>query len=486
MLDFLGKHKEKSPVSLHMPGHKGSDIFQEFGYGNFFGTVADIDITEIEGADNLFQAEGIIAEIQKKYAQMYNVKKSYILINGSSCGIIASILSSVKQGKKLLVARNCHKSIFAALSLGRIDPVYIAPEFEETFGIIGAISPQKVEEILNGADGEEIDTLIIPSPNYYGITSDIARIKEVCKSKGVTLIVDQAHGAHLNFINKELSAEWQGADIVINSTHKTLASFTQTAILNVNSDDVNLYDLEEKLQWMQSTSPSYILMASLAANAEILANGREKIEEWKNAIDYFYSEVRKNEKIKVLTEESLMGSGKLDYTKINIDLGIEGNLLETKLTARNIFPELHTGNIMMMMTGIGTTTEHLKKLLVVLNEITEDAQEERLDATSLNKFEKFGNEGSENSGNAGILSSGQIFENEFVGIGKIKKMINIEDSVGMVCSTSIIPYPPGIPLICPGEKITKEAIEYALSLRAKKQKVIGINEEGEISVYSDR
>ncbi len=467
---FLERHKAKESISFHMPGHKGHKFYEKYGINVFAEDLPSMDITEIEGADNLFQPEGVIAEINEKYKTLYDVHKSYILINGSSCGIIASILTSVAPGEKLIVARNCHKSVFSALSLGGIEPVYIEPDFEVKYGIMGGIDPVKIEKALR-EDGD-IKAVILPSPNYYGILSDIKALKSITEKYNATLIVDQAHGAHLRLMDKmgktnSMSACTNGADIVINSTHKTLASFTQTAVLNVNSDRVDIYDLEEKLAWMQSTSPSYILMLSLDINADILGEHKEKLmNEWLENLEWFYDEL-KLAKIRFIGEEKLAEGTWLDHTKINVDLGIDGKILEKELIERNIFPELYTGNIMMLMTGVGTARNHLEKLLDALIEIKVKYKDNAV-------FEEKEN----------ILVQGSI-ANQFKGIGKKKEMIPIRDAIGKVASASIIPYPPGIPLICPGEIISKESVDYALELRAKGEKVIGITENESIAIYTD-
>ncbi len=459
LTSFLKKHKNSDNISFHMPGHKGMEIYKKLGYDQYFENIADMDITEIKGADNLFQTEGVLKEIQEKYKELYESKASYILVNGSSGGIISAILASVKKGKKLLVARNCHKSVFSALSLGDINPVYLQSEFLEEFGIMGAIDPKEVEKALK-ADSE-IDTIIFPSPNYYGVLSPVREIKKIAKEYGVTVIVDQAHGAHLKFMDKEQSAEEQGADIVINSTHKTLASFTQTAVLNVMTETVDLYNLEEKLQWMQTTSPSYILMESLDINADIMQNhGTEIFNEWKKALDWFYKEANKIQGLKVMRKE-FFEKENFDYTKINIDIGMPGGELEDRLIEKGIYSELYTGNILMFMTGIGTTKGHLERLLIELKTILNDKNWERKNQAPKNYFPK----------------------NEFVGISKDRELIPMKASQGRIAAGCIIPYPPGIPLICPGEKIKEEIVNMAIELREKEEKVIGIDRDGRIPVY---
>ena len=171
---FLAEHAALEPVSFHMPGHKGSRIYRENGYGEFLDIIMDCDITEIPGADNLFQTESIIAETMEKYRQLYDVKKSYLLVNGSSGGLISAVLATVSRGGKLVMARNCHKSIFNALPLGDITPVYAYPQTIEEYGVLGGISAEEIAKCLD--ENPESEAVLVPSPNYYGICSDIKTI----------------------------------------------------------------------------------------------------------------------------------------------------------------------------------------------------------------------------------------------------------------------------------------------------------------------
>ncbi|MEG0661710.1 MAG: aminotransferase class I/II-fold pyridoxal phosphate-dependent enzyme, partial [Anaerovoracaceae bacterium] len=332
---FLKEHAKKQPISFHMPGHKGAALYHKYGYGDFFTDLADLDITEIPGADNLFQAEDIIQSVQEAYRELYQVKASYLLINGTSGGLIAAILATVPRGKKLIMARNCHKSVFNALTLGGIEPVYAYPEEGP---VAGPISPQEIEALLKAnPDGEAV---ILPSPNYYGICSDIEAIAKIVHQAGKVLIVDQAHGAHLKFFHRyvkdsvgklPLAAEDAGADIVVNSIHKTLASFTQSAVLNLTSTRVNPYVLEDKLQAIQSTSPSYLLMASLDINAQLLKDhGGTLMGEWWDLLNHFYAQAKKIPELTVMAEDGM------DVTKLNLTLsGYSGLELEKKLMEEN-------------------------------------------------------------------------------------------------------------------------------------------------------
>lgn len=466
------EHALSAPVSFHMPGHKGAKIYRNYGYGDFLNSIMDCDITEISGADNLFQAEGIIRDTSLKYSRLYDVKKSYLLVNGTSGGIIAAILASAKQGERMIVARNCHKAVFNAMFLGDISPVYAYPDEIDSYGISGAVSTVEIERLMD--ENPDVRTVILPSPNYYGICSDIKTIGEVVHKRGKILIVDQAHGAHLKFMDKgPMSAEEAGADIVINSTHKTLATFTQSAVLNFNTDRVNSDLLEDKLQMIESSSPSYMLMASLDINADIMEeHGDSLFHKWQENLDIFYEKASDIKGLSIMDIPETM-----DRTKINLDmsaLGIDGSMLEDMLMKRGIFAELVTGNIVMCMTGIGNSTGDYERLIEALSDISAQIEETKNINIDDKKTEK-------NKG-----ESTRPLWNKKRTLHPLRKSavsLDINGCSGKICASSIIPYPPGIPLICPGEIIDDEDIEYIKSLRSAGEKVIGINEDAEVQVY---
>ena len=532
---FLFEHASIKPVSFHMPGHKGARFYKHHGYGKFMRNVANYDITEIAGADNLFQTEGIIKTTAEKYADLYEVEKSYLLVNGTSGGIIASILATVPKGGKLIMARNCHKSVFNALTLGDIQPVYAFPTEVKEYGISGAVQPEEVERLLE--ENPEAKAVILPSPNYYGICSDIKGIAKVCHRHDAVLIVDQAHGAHLKFFSKygvknmPKSAEESGADLIINSVHKTLASLTQSAVLNVNSDRVDLAVLEDKLQAIESTSPSYLLMASLDINADIIKDrGPVLFKLWNRNVRWFYKKAAGIPMLKVMTldgdkkqsriskflkktEESDYKPGELDPTKINLDMGafsINGARLEEMLIEYGIYPELSTGNILMCMSGIGNRKRDFKKLYDALayiaysnrenliklsrpDELPAPEEPMQLEAGEVPEDEGAWGKDAANEGawgkdhpeaDVGEATGASIWskKRKLTAVPQDKVWTDIDFCEGRICASSIIPYPPGIPLVCPGEKLDYDDIEYIKRLRNRGHKVIGINEHNEICV----
>ena len=461
---FLLEHAALEPVSFHMPGHKGSRIYRENGYGDFLDAIMDCDITEIPGADNLFQTESIIAQTMEKYRELYEVKKSYLLINGSSGGLISAVLATVSRGGKLVMARNCHKSIFNALPLGDITPVYAYPQTIEEYGVLGGVSAEEIAKCLD--ENPEAEAVLVPSPNYYGICSDIKVIAEEVHKRGKILIVDQAHGAHLKFFSKygagdfPKAAEEQGADIVINSIHKTLASWTQSALLNVCTERVDLNVLEDKLQTLESSSPSYPMMATLDISADLLLEkGEELMRAWAENLDFFYEETKKIPGLVIMEEETL------DRTKMNIDMSaynINGNELEELLMEKGIFLELVTGNIIMCMSGIGNRRCDIERLLEGLKSI---AAERTM------------------SGEREMRQPEALTERlERTELPKEKIYVPIDEAAGKVCAASIIPYPPGVPIACPGEILTAEVLSYVRARRAADEKVIGITADGKVAV----
>ena len=478
--DFLLEHAALQPVSFHMPGHKGAELYRRFGYGEFLNKFMDCDITEIPGADNLFQTEGILERTQQRYAALYGAKRSYLLVNGTSGGILAAILASVPEGGTLIMARNCHKSVFNGLALGNLQPAYIYPEMLQDRGILGEVTAAEVERAIK--ENPEASAVILPSPNYYGICSDIRAIAEVVHRYGKVLIVDQAHGAHLKWLSQGENggsgpecAEEAGADVVINSIHKTLASFTQSAVLNLLSDRVDRYVLEDKLQAVQSTSPSYLLMASLDISADLLEkHGAELMKQWNENLKYFYEEVRSVPDVQVMDELEI-----LDRSKININtsaLGITAAELEEKLMKRGIFAELTTGNILMLMTGIGNQRRDFDRLLHALREIRSELGRCKGAGAGAGSDAEAGNGIAEAAG-------GRMPEKrQLHPVPKQKQRIKLEEAEGLICASSIIPYPPGIPLICPGEELKAEDIAYISRLRQAGEKVIGVNDEGQVTV----
>ena len=254
LYDRLLQYQSSEMYPFHMPGHKR----RKDDFANPFF----IDITEIEGFDNLHHAEGILKDAQDRAAALYHSEETYFLVNGSTCGILAAVSACTARGGKILMARNCHKAAYHAAYLRGLDIEYLYPEKEDIFGINGGIHEDIVEKALE--EFQDIQAVMITSPTYDGVVSNVEKIAQIVHRKGIPLIVDEAHGAHFGFHEYfPKSSVEMGADLVIHSLHKTLPSLTQTALLHVNGNRVDRECLRKFLDIYQTSSPSYVFMAGM-------------------------------------------------------------------------------------------------------------------------------------------------------------------------------------------------------------------------------
>lgn len=460
--DFLAEHKAEEPISFHMPGHKGrEELFVKCGYADFAREMIGNDITEIPGADNLFDPKKRILEIMDAYRELYSAKHTELLINGSSAGLMASVLSVVPRGNKLILGRNSHHSVFSAMRLGGIAPVYLRPEIDKATGMQTFISPEELEDAIS--ENPDAKAVLITSPNYYGVLSDIKSLAKICHESGMLLIVDEAHGAHLSFFDRgserKRAAENLGADIVICSTHKTLLSFTGSGLLHVFSDEVDVDALADTLRMLQTTSPSYLLMGSLDVNAGIMKDyGNDIVRSWREDLEYFYRRARNISGLEVFIHDML------DPTKINISmsaLGLDGEELGRELRYNNIWVEMVHGDYVMLMTGAGNRRSDYRELLRVLEII---------------------------SSNYGVGSKKREHiehSDPVMGINDVplkSERVPLYLAEGRVMSTPVIIYPPGYPVVCPGEIINLDAIKRISRAMSNGESIVGVDEEGRVSV----
>lgn len=265
-----------------MPGHKRQ------GVGTLTRQLAGLDITEIEGFDNLHQPQGILQELQQYAAQVYGAEETFYLVNGSTCGILSAISAAVPMGGRLLIARNCHKSVYHGAYLRQLRLSYLYPALVPEAGICEAVSPQQVQEALEREP--DIAGVLIVSPTYEGRIAEVEEIARIVHSHGIPLIVDEAHGAHLGFHPAFAEGSSRaGADLVITSVHKTLPAMTQTALLHVNGTRVDRRRVRRFLQIYQSSSPSYVLMASIDNAIHLAAEEGEQlfsgmVENWNHML----------------------------------------------------------------------------------------------------------------------------------------------------------------------------------------------------------
>lgn len=431
-----------------------------------------MDITEIEGFDNLHAPEGILLDLQRRASVLYGAEESFCLVNGSTCGILSAVSAAVPMGGKLLMARNCHKSVYHAAYLRKLRLSYLYPSVMKEFEIPEAVTPQQVREALQRE--EDIDAVIIVSPTYEGRIAGVREIAEIVHGCGKVLIVDEAHGAHLGLA--EMFPEYPenscraGADLVIHSVHKTLPAMTQTALLHVNGPRVNRELLKRFLRIYQSSSPSYVLMASVDNALTMAKQGGQKLfGDFYREFRALMLELQSCCRLKFLAarpdpeKEGFLDACRQDVGKLVIcsrDLGMTGQELYDRLRQQyHLQPEMAAGDYCLAMFTVGDTPEGYRRMAQALLEIDQSAADERGSA----KKEDY---------------SGRIVEKTRTGAENVDKEtksaagcefcqawdlpweeLPLRECVGRMAADFVNLYPPGIPLLVPGERFTQELCE---------------------------
>lgn len=462
LLERLMQYAKNPPYPFHMPGHKG-------GKKGAFVNPFSFDITEIEGFDNLHHPEGILLEAQKKCAKTFGAEESFFMVNGSTGGMIAAILSVCQKDDKVLIARNCHKSVYSGLTFSGAVPVYVMPEWIEQYGIFGGISPEKIEKAFEKE--KTMKAVVITSPTYEGFVSDVEKIAEIVHKNNAVLIVDEAHGAHMGFSNYfPKTALRCHADIVVQSMHKTLPALTQTALLHVQGQRADRQKLKQTLAMVQTSSPSYIFMASMDRCRELLD------DEGKSLFQFYVSYLKEFRKqIERLKNTFLIGTEiKKKYEIFDIDLGklvfvneyLSGQQMQTELL-KNYHIQLEMSGFYhaLAMTSIADTKEGFFMLQEALEKIEHSIQlKERLEKKQISFFIP------------------QMKYTPFEAFSKQKEACILENSAGKICAQSIVAYPPGIPIVVAGEVITNELLCLMKQYQKEKICLMGIDERNIIQV----
>lgn len=459
IVEGLLKYNYKRAVRFHMPGHKGKSVYDLAKF------IPEIDVTEVEGVDNLHGAKGIIDKSQKKASDIYKTKKTFYSVNGTTAGIYAAITASVKPGEEILIQRNCHKCIYNSLVIGRIKGHYIYPKYDDENNILTIIDPKEIDHILS--KNKNIKAVVITYPTYFGICSDIKSISDIVHKHERILIVDEAHGSHLKF-NTDLpvSAESAGADIIVQSTHKTLPAYTQSSMVHLNSDRVDEDRLAKMMSMYQSTSPSYILMASLDIAMDYMSEkGIEKLKSINLIIDRFIGNMSKIQGIDILKGNK---DYELDKTKIVINavkLGLTGRDLESILRDDyNIELEMSDLYHALAMVSVMNTKGDLDKLYLALKDIDNSYSPEQFKVKKNIKY---------------LYPKKEI--EIYEAFNEDSQFVSLEDALGEVSADYIIPYPPGVPILAPGEVLTNDIIDYINEMIDADIEILGIK-EGKISI----
>lgn len=426
-------------LPLHMPGHKRNALLAPYLEG--FG--AALDVTEIEGFDNLHAPEGILKEGMERAARLYHAHRSFYLVNGSTGGILAGVRALSARGDKVLMQRASHLSAYQAVALCGLRPVYLYPGVDPEYGAPLSLRPESLEKALS--DHPDTRLLVLTCPSYEGVLSDLEALVAIAHARGVRVLVDAAHGAHLGLSALfPKGAVRSGADIVIHSLHKTLPSLTQTALAHA-ADAETAGRLSEQLDVFQTSSPSYLLMASIDGCLRLMEErGEELFQAWQARLDAFRALAGNLSRFRVFGLEHLpQGVFELDPSKILIGCagsGISGaRLSETLRLCYGIDLEMAGPLSALAMTGMGDADEALPRLYRALSEIEKDLPGGKAEAAlPLPEAEA-------------LLAPGEALTVPY-------ELIPEDAAAGRICAEFITVYPPGAPLLVPGERISGEAL----------------------------
>lgn len=491
LLEKLDEYTKSNVYPFHMPGHKRRNIAEIFPY--------QMDITEIDGFDNLHHAKEVLKQVQEKAAKLYGSKECFYLINGSTCGILSAISAAVKRNEKILIARNCHKSVYHGLFLRQLQAEYVYP-VETKLGIQGQITKEQIEKCL--IKQPDIKAVFLTSPTYDGVVSDIEGIAKVVQKYEIPLIVDSAHGAHFGF-SKEFpqNAINLGADIVIESVHKTLPAFTQTALLHVCSDRVSLIKIKKYLAIYETSSPSYILMAGIDICIEFLKKeGTVYFKQFEENLNAFYQKVSTLRHLKVIQKCDFEKKEAFDFdiSKILIfyrnpkgTLQLSGTDLQKILLEKYALQmEMACGNYTLALSSIMDTKEGFHRLAEALLEIDAQLENDFADETEKKWVRSNGNilqvkksVPLQNIDKGQTIYKQQIKKLEIFEAQELESIsVLLEESIGKITADYVYLYPPGIPILVPGEEITQTFVEDIKDCQSKGLEIEGLSEDGKIRV----
>lgn len=456
----------RTAIPMHMPGHKRNTALlgKKFPYAT--------DITEIHGFDNLHDMQGVLKETADLASLVYGAKASFPLVNGTTCGILAAIHALVPMGSTVLMARNCHKSVYNAVALRNLTPHYICPKADE-LGVFGKISPAEVGRALQNIP--DCRLVIITSPTYEGVISDVSAIANVCHQYGALLLVDSAHGAHLgiftplvtgvtkapDFATNSVASVSQsgasatscfpsitdsGADVAVMSLHKTMPALTQTALLHIGSDRVSVSAIKDALSIYETASPSYVLLSSIDQCLRICLDKEDALfSAFYRNLRCFYQKTEALKHLRVVPYD--------DKSKIIIstkDTRLSGPELADILRKQyRIETEMAGRRYVLAMATVCDTKRSLRALaraLIAIDKTIPPAK--KTEENSALQTEK-----------SCAFPIPEMAQPPALALKQAREWVLLENASGRVCLDYMFAYPPGIPLVCPGEILSQELIE---------------------------
>jgi len=461
LYNALLAHWMKGPRSFHVPGHRfGSGISSQ--WRPYLENVMRLDLTELSDTDNLHQAEGVIREAQQLASACFGADETHFLVGGSTAGNLALLLTVCEPGDRILVQRNVHRSVIHGLTLAGASAVFLAPETEAATGLATVPELETVEEALNRYPNAK--AVLLTNPNYYGMSADLADYARLIHARGIPLLVDEAHGAHYG-LHPALptSAMSQGADAAVQSTHKTLAALTMGAMLHVRGDLLDRDKLRRSLAMIQSSSPSYPIMASLdIARAMLDEQGPKLFAPALREADRFRMHAANRLPVFELVHTGLSGRIRMDPLRIVLRTNgevLSGYKLLGELEERGIWGEMADSVHTVLLFGLGMAPDDTDALVEALADISERY---RLNATAAAASGSLRRPHREDMPK---VSEPVQLSRRMPGMDELEA-VPLAAAGGRRAAEAITPYPPGIPELYPGERITSAVVDRLSAMSA--------------------
>ena len=472
LFDAMVSLAESHKVSFHTPGHKsGKGISTRFR--KFVGPrIFSIDLTTLDEVDSLQNPTGVIKEAQELAARACGADRSYFLVNGTTVGNHAMVASVTRPGDRVLIARNCHRSVLTGLIVSGAQPVFFQPAFDRDLKLTLNVTFDAAKQAIDA--NPDATTLLITSPNYYGLCADIEKIIPYAHEKGMTVLVDEAHGPHLKFNPKlPVCALEAGADLCVQSTHKIVGGMTQASMLHVRSRRVNPDVVTNTLKLLQTTSPSYILMASLdLARMQMATEGKKLLDRTVKFAEDARSKIDRIDGLSCFSRDRAKAAGMsdMDVTKLTItvsDLGLSGYHVSHLLNTRyGIQVEMADPFHILVIISIGDRQDDLNRLVEALRMIASETGLQGallpLDRVHPPRLD-----------NRFLITPREAFYSK-------TELVGLDQAVGRVSSEIVTVYPPGIPLLVPGEEISADAIAYIRNMAGLGAIIDGLNENNTV------
>ena len=465
IIEALLKYRDENNLYFAMPGHKAGRVYENIEEGRvFLNNLISFDLTEVDGLDNFHDADGIIKEAREELSKYYGSRKSYFLVNGSTSGNMIMIFSVFNENDKIIVERNCHKSIYNSIILRKLRPIYIKNKVSNIYDAPFSIDKEHLLSMIE--KNKDAKGIVLTYPNYYGICSDLKEIIEKAREYNIKILIDGAHGAHFGASDGlPKSAVKLGVDIIVHSAHKTLPSLTQTSFLHVNSEEL-IDKVDYYTSIFSTTSPSYMFMASMDFSRYYLEKYGNSdytklinlCEEYRLKINNigFYHIIGQADILKNIKDDNIY----IDKSRyiINLPKGYSGHKLLDYLKLNKIQGEMSDHRNIILIFGTNNNREDFESLYQALKKCDVNKLKDRY--TSIKNIEI----------PEMLLLPWEAREREM-------EICSLDDSLGRACGKAIIPYPPGIPIIMPGEIISKEIIDIINYYKNNKVKLLGLDSD---------